>query len=254
MHTTPADAGELARTIAARTRVRGRHPGHLPAVRLPRRRPRRAGRADPDVGVGAQNVHHELQGAYTGEISAPMLVGLADWVIVGHSERRRDAGRDRRADRPQARPGGRGRPAADPVRRRAARGTRGRRARTPSSDRQLARRPGRARSRRRSRRPAWSSPTSRSGRSGPAGTRAAHDAAAMAEAIRATLGRARLGRCRRRRPDPVRRQRHLGQHRRVPGRARDRRRARRRRLAQARRDGRDRGRAGLTAAARGAAA
>ena len=47
---------------------------------------------DPDVAVGAQNVHHELQGAYTGEISAPMLAGLATWVIVGHSERRRDAG------------------------------------------------------------------------------------------------------------------------------------------------------------------
>jgi triosephosphate isomerase len=45
-----------------------------------------------DVAVGAQNVHHELAGAYTGEISAPMLDGLATWVIVGHSERRRDAG------------------------------------------------------------------------------------------------------------------------------------------------------------------
>src|SRR6266849_344488 len=29
---------------------------------------------------------------FTGEIAAPMLVGLATWVIVGHSERRRDAG------------------------------------------------------------------------------------------------------------------------------------------------------------------
>ena len=48
--------------------------------------------ADPDVAVGAQNVHHELAGAYTGEVAAPMLVGLATWVIVGHSERRRDAG------------------------------------------------------------------------------------------------------------------------------------------------------------------
>ena len=92
MHTTPADAGELAATIAARTARARRHPGHLPAVRLPRRRPRRAGRADPDVAVGAQNVHHELAGAYTGEIAAPMLAGLATWVIVGHSERRRDAG------------------------------------------------------------------------------------------------------------------------------------------------------------------
>ena len=63
----------------------------------------------------------------------------------------------------------------------------------------------------------------------------------MADAIRAVLAAARLGRRRRGRPGPVRRQRHLGQHRRVPGRAVDRRRARRRRLAQARRDGRDRG-------------
>ena len=47
---------------------------------------------DPEVAVGAQNVHHELAGAYTGEIAAPMLAGLATWVIVGHSERRRDAG------------------------------------------------------------------------------------------------------------------------------------------------------------------
>jgi triosephosphate isomerase len=46
----------------------------------------------PDVAVGAQNVHHESVGAYTGEIAAPMLSGLATWVIVGHSERRRDAG------------------------------------------------------------------------------------------------------------------------------------------------------------------
>jgi triosephosphate isomerase len=45
---------------------------------------------DPEIAVGAQNVHHELAGAYTGEISAPMLAGLATWVIVGHSERRRD--------------------------------------------------------------------------------------------------------------------------------------------------------------------
>jgi len=45
-----------------------------------------------NVAVGAQNVHHEQAGAYTGEISAAMLSGLATWVIIGHSERRRDAG------------------------------------------------------------------------------------------------------------------------------------------------------------------
>jgi triosephosphate isomerase (TIM) len=92
MHTTPSDAGELARTIAARTRepdvVRVICP---PFVCLAAVRDALA-HAEPPVAVGAQNVHHELAGAYTGEISAPMLDGLATWVIVGHSERRRDAG------------------------------------------------------------------------------------------------------------------------------------------------------------------
>jgi triosephosphate isomerase (TIM) len=92
MHTTPADAGELARTIASRTR----EPGVTrvicpPFVCLASVRDALAD-ADPDVAVGAQNVHHELAGAFTGEVAAPMLAGLVTWVIVGHSERRRDAG------------------------------------------------------------------------------------------------------------------------------------------------------------------
>ena len=41
------------------------------------------------VKVGAQNVYWEDQGAYTGEVSAPMLKSLGvTFVIVGHSERR----------------------------------------------------------------------------------------------------------------------------------------------------------------------
>ena len=40
------------------------------------------------IGLGAQNLHWESAGAHTGEISAPMLAGLCDYVIVGHSERR----------------------------------------------------------------------------------------------------------------------------------------------------------------------
>src|SRR5829696_2402627 len=41
-----------------------------------------------EIKVGAQNVHEEPKGAFTGEVSAPMLVGLVSYVIVGHSERR----------------------------------------------------------------------------------------------------------------------------------------------------------------------
>jgi triosephosphate isomerase len=92
MHTTPADAGELARTIARRTaEPEVTRVVCAPFVALAAVRDALAD-ADPPVHVGAQNVHHELQGAFTGEISAPMLAGLATWVIVGHSERRRDAG------------------------------------------------------------------------------------------------------------------------------------------------------------------
>lgn len=39
--------------------------------------------------VGAQNLSEQAQGAYTGEVSASMLVeGGAQYVIIGHSERR----------------------------------------------------------------------------------------------------------------------------------------------------------------------
>ncbi len=44
--------------------------------------------AGTKLGVGAQNIHWADKGAYTGEISAPMLKGLADYVIIGHRERR----------------------------------------------------------------------------------------------------------------------------------------------------------------------
>ncbi len=41
------------------------------------------------VGLGAQNMYHEAAGAFTGEISAAMLVDLGcRYVILGHSERR----------------------------------------------------------------------------------------------------------------------------------------------------------------------
>ena len=40
------------------------------------------------VGLGAQNMHWEVSGAYTGEISATMVKEFCQYVILGHSERR----------------------------------------------------------------------------------------------------------------------------------------------------------------------
>jgi triosephosphate isomerase (TIM) len=44
---------------------------------------------DSNLWIGAQNVHHKTNGAFTGEISATMLAEAgAEFCIVGHSERR----------------------------------------------------------------------------------------------------------------------------------------------------------------------
>jgi triosephosphate isomerase len=42
--------------------------------------------AGTSVKVGAQNVHWEENGAYTSQIAPGMLEGLAEYVIIGHSE------------------------------------------------------------------------------------------------------------------------------------------------------------------------
>jgi triosephosphate isomerase (TIM) len=87
MNKTPTEATELARALAS---LAGSHPAvetvvcppfvDLPAVAEVLR--------GSGVAVGAQNLHWAESGAYTGEVSAPMLVGLAQYVIIGHSERR----------------------------------------------------------------------------------------------------------------------------------------------------------------------
>ena len=42
-----------------------------------------------NIKIGAQNMHYEEKGAYTGEISAQMLKSInVEYVIIGHSERR----------------------------------------------------------------------------------------------------------------------------------------------------------------------
>jgi len=43
---------------------------------------------ETNIQVGAQNIHWEASGAYTGEVAAGMLVDLCEYVIIGHSERR----------------------------------------------------------------------------------------------------------------------------------------------------------------------
>ena len=44
---------------------------------------------DSSIKLGAQNMYFETEGAYTGEVSPLMLRELCEFVILGHSERRR---------------------------------------------------------------------------------------------------------------------------------------------------------------------
>tara|TARA_B100000787_G_C16137985_1_gene270581 strand:+ start:302 stop:1033 length:732 start_codon:yes stop_codon:yes gene_type:complete len=52
-----------------------------------------AARMVSSVAIGGQNCHHELTGPYTGDVSAEMFAEAgAQYVIVGHSERREGYG------------------------------------------------------------------------------------------------------------------------------------------------------------------
>jgi triosephosphate isomerase (TIM) len=88
MNSSLAEAGALAATLAAvmtdEAVVRVICP---PAIALPAVAQVLVGTG---IATGAQNVHAETAGAYTGEISAAMVAPFATWAIVGHSERRRD--------------------------------------------------------------------------------------------------------------------------------------------------------------------
>ena len=50
--------------------------------------------AGSPIRLGAQNMHYQASGAFTGEIAPTMLQGICDYVILGHSERRQLFGED----------------------------------------------------------------------------------------------------------------------------------------------------------------
>ena len=93
MHKTPAETAELLSALATR----------LPAALSDREvvvappfialeTAARALRGSP-IRLSAQNLHAETHGAFTGEVSGPMLKAVGcQYVIIGHSERRQYCG------------------------------------------------------------------------------------------------------------------------------------------------------------------
>jgi len=85
MHKT---AGEGREFVAALARTFTSAPGLTVAVFPPFTCLAAVNGLDAKIHVGAQNLYYEEKGAFTGEISPLMLQGLAEYVLVGHSERR----------------------------------------------------------------------------------------------------------------------------------------------------------------------
>jgi triosephosphate isomerase (TIM) len=86
MHKTPSQTGGFVRELAARlpeqvdVAVCVPYTSLAPAVEAAR---------GSRLAVYAQNMHEQPQGAFTGEVSAAMLVDIGvDGVLLGHSERR----------------------------------------------------------------------------------------------------------------------------------------------------------------------
>ena len=86
MFTAESEAIALAKAVLEKTNA-GEYDVAVcpPAVHLSGVRDVLAG---THVAVGAQDVHWENSGAFTGEISVPMIETYCDYVIIGHSERR----------------------------------------------------------------------------------------------------------------------------------------------------------------------
>jgi len=91
MNKTPAEASELARLFAKSLGTVTEAevvlcPPYVALLAV------QAAIQGTRIGLGAQNLHWEKSGAFTGEISAGMLAGWCSHVIIGHSERRQHFG------------------------------------------------------------------------------------------------------------------------------------------------------------------
>lgn len=87
MNKTPAEAGELVNAILPA--VKGAGCEVVVCVPFVDLFPVLEAAKGSRLGVGAQNCHWAPSGAFTGEISAPMLSSMGvQYVIIGHSERR----------------------------------------------------------------------------------------------------------------------------------------------------------------------
>jgi triosephosphate isomerase (TIM) len=85
MHGLSGDLEEVRRIATAAAE----YPQVDVALCVPATLIERAARAVPGFAIGAQDVHHAAKGAYTGCVSAEMLLDAgASLTIVGHSERR----------------------------------------------------------------------------------------------------------------------------------------------------------------------
>ena len=91
MNTTLAEAVELAAAIAEVSKEGASGLGGVDIVLCPPYLSLSAvaeAVSGSAVKVGAQNMHYEDSGAFTGEVSPLMLQGICEYVILGHSERR----------------------------------------------------------------------------------------------------------------------------------------------------------------------
>lgn len=89
MNKTRSEAKELATAIAAGVKSIERMPEVVICPPFTSLDTAGAAIAGTQVKLGAQNLDHRPSGAFTGEVSAPMLIDSgATYVIIGHSERR----------------------------------------------------------------------------------------------------------------------------------------------------------------------